>query len=710
MGQIPQLLCKFRRNRFHRLVLAYPILMPRPTPAFLRWLPCLLLIQSSLWAGSVAKTPQVTVDLLAEPVHIQTGKPTTLGLRFRPTPGWHIYWSNPGDSGLPPSVRWKLPSGWTAGELQFPFPEKILVPPLVTYGYEQETVLLVQLTPPQGQPLPPKIPVQASIEWLVCKETCLPGSATLDLTIPTVPKENIDLQKLFDEIRREMPARIPEISIHAKQTENFLELTLPNSPEVGDLSFFPTEGDYVDEFQPAKSEKTSNQLVIKVPLKPKAKVPDTLSGLLVAEKTWDTSGHRALTISVALNSPSTSTSRLPEILLFAFLGGLILNVMPCVFPILSLKALHLVQISSESRSAARREGVAFGSGVLLSLLALAGLLIILRASGQALGWGFQLQSPPVVWLLLALLYALSLNLLGVFEFQVLLSGLANQSPRQGWTGAFASGLLAVAVASPCTAPFMGVALAAAFALPALGTLLVFSSLAFGFALPVLLFSLFPALLKFLPKPGAWMNTFKKVLSLPMFAAVLWLGWVAFRLSGTTAMLPILLGLFFLTLGLIVYGKAQQSFPPPPALRSIGFALILLSSITPSFFLKTADSSTATTSHPLGRLPWSEEEVSRQLAAGRTVFIDFTAAWCLTCQVNERITLSQPSVQAAFRDKNIAFLVADWTRRDPAITAALQKYGREGVPTYVLLRPSPNTPPQLLPEIITPSIVFEALSR
>jgi len=554
--------------------------------------------------------------------------------------------------------------------------------------------------------------VQASLEWLVCKETCLPGSATLDLTIPTAPKENIDLQKLFDEIRREMPARIPEISIHAKQTENFLELTLPKPPEVGDLSFFPTEGDYVDELQTPKTEKTGNQLIMKVPLKPKAKVPETLSGLLVAEKPWDTSGHRALAISIVLTStsPSTSTSRLPEILLFAFLGGLILNVMPCVFPILSLKALHLVQISSESRSAARREGVAFGSGVLLSLLALAGLLIILRASGQALGWGFQLQSPPVVWLLLALLYALSLNLLGIFEFQVLLSGLANQSPRQGWTGAFASGLLAVAVASPCTAPFMGVALAAAFALPAVGTLLVFSSLAFGFALPVLLFSLFPILLKFLPKPGAWMNTFKKVLSLPMLAAVLWLGWVAFRLSGTTAMLPILLGLLFLTLGLIVYGKAQKLFPPPPTLRSIGFALILLSFITPSFLLKTAAPSRATTSHPLGRLPWSEEEVYRQLAAGRTVFIDFTAAWCLTCQVNERITLSQPSVQATFRDKNIAFLVADWTRRDPAITAALQKYGREGVPTYVLLRPSPNTPPQLLPEIITPSIVLEALSR
>jgi thiol:disulfide interchange protein DsbD len=385
---------------------------------------------------------------------------------------------------------------------------------------------------------------------------------------------------------------------------------------------------------------------------------------------------------------------------------LILNVMPCVFPILSLKALHLVQISSESRASARREGIAFSFGVLLSLLALAGLLIILRASGQSLGWGFQLQSPPVVWLLLALLLALSLNLLGVFEFQSLLGGLAAKKKSQGWAGAFASGLLAVAVASPCTAPFMGVALAAAFALPPHTTLLIFSFLAFGFALPVLLFSFFPALLSFLPKPGAWMNTFKKILSIPMFAAVLWLTWVAYRLSGTSSFLPALLGAIALSLGLLLYGRSQHSFPPSSTLRWGGLALVLLAAVIPATVLKTA-STELVSDHP-DRLPWSQEEVARQLAAGRTVFIDFTAAWCLTCQVNERLTLTHPDVQAAFRSNNTAFLVADWTRRDPAITSALHKYGREGVPTYVILRPSPNSTPQLLPEIITPSIVLKSL--
>ncbi|NBQ55385.1 MAG: hypothetical protein EBU36_01810, partial [Verrucomicrobia bacterium] len=519
------------------------------------------------------------------------------------------------------------------------------------------------------------------------------------------PKPNIDLQGLFDEVRREMPTQIPTIPVKARLKGEWLEFSISNAPEVGSLSFFPADGDYVDEFQPVKTEKTGNQRVIKVPLKPKAKVPDTLSGLLVAEKPWDTSGHRALTISVALQSPSTSTSRLPLTLLFAFLGGLILNVMPCVFPILSLKALHLVQISGESRSAARREGIAFGAGVLISLLSLAGLLIILRASGHALGWGFQLQSPPVVWLLLVLLFALALNLLGLFEFPVLLSSLASKNSGRGWTGAFASGLLAVAVASPCTAPFMGVALAAAFALPALGTLLVFSSLALGFASPVLLLSFFPSLLSFLPKPGAWMNTFKKILSLPMFAAVAWLVWVLLRLCGSSIVPGITLAGLVLATGLILFGRGQKTYPPKKGLQGAGLLLLLASILFPALFLKTATSEVAVTHSD--RIPWSEEEVSRQLASGRTIFIDFTAAWCLTCQVNERVTLSRPEVQTAFRQRNVAFLVADWTRRDPAITAALHRYGREGVPTYVILHPDAPAP-RLLPEILTPALVLEAL--
>lgn len=681
--------------------------MPLPIPPFLRYLPVLLMFACPLWAGSIAKTPQLTVDLVAEPTPIISGKTVTLALRFIPAPGWHIYWKNPGDSGLPPSVTWKLPLGWTAGPLQFPFPERILLPPLVSYGYEQETLLLTTFTIPDYEKIPSSFPIEADIEWLVCKETCLPGKAHLNLTLSTQPKPNIDLQGLFDDVRKDLPIALTNIPISAKPDAADLQITVQPQTQVGSLIFFP-EGDFLDEFKPSKTELLgSGKLQLTLHLKQKAKLPSSLQGVLVAENPWDTSGHRALTISVALQSPSTSTSRLPLTLLFAFLGGLILNVMPCVFPILSLKALHLVQISSESRSAARREGIAFSFGVLLSLLALAGLLIILRASGQSLGWGFQLQSPPVVWLLLALLLALSLNLLGVFEFQSLLGGLAAKKKSQGWAGAFASGLLAVAVASPCTAPFMGVALAAAFALPPHTTLLIFSSLASGFALPVLLFSFFPALLSFLPKPGAWMSTFKKILSIPMFAAVLWLAWVAYRLSGSSAFLPALLGTVALCLGLLLYGRSQHSFPPSPTLRWGGLALVLLGAVIPATALKTA--STALVSNHPDRLPWSEDEVHRQLNAGRTVFIDFTAAWCLTCQVNERLTLSHPDVQAAFRSKNIAFLVADWTRRDPAITSTLQKYGREGVPTYVILRPTPNSKPQLLPEIITPSIVLKSLS-
>ncbi len=687
--------------------------MPLPISPWVRCFSFILLLASPLWAGSVAKTPQLTVHLLAEPTPIVSAQTVTLALRFQPVPGWHIYWQNPGDSGLPPSVSWKLPAGWTAGPLQFPFPEKILAPPLVSYGYEQETLLLTTFTLPDYEKVPASFPIEVDVEWLVCKETCLPGQAHLSLTLISQPKANVDLQRLFHDVRRDLPASLPHISTSAKIDGSTLQLIVEPQTQVGSLSFFP-EGDFLDEFQASKTETLrSGKLLLSLPLKEKAPLPPSLQGVLVAENPWDASGHRALQISVPVGNlhQNQNTARslpsLPNLLLFAFLGGLILNVMPCVFPILSLKALHLLQISSESPASARREGLAFSLGVLLSLLSLAGLLVILRASGQSLGWGFQLQSPPVVWLLLALLLALSLNLLGVFEFQSLLGNLATKKPNQGWTGAFASGLLAVAVASPCTAPFMGVALAAALTLSPHTTLLIFTFLALGFALPVLLLSFSPNLLSFLPKPGSWMNTFKKVLSIPMLAAVLWLAWVAYRLSGSSAVLPALLGTIALSFGLLLYGRSQHSFPPSPSLRRGGFSLILLALFLPAFILKTAPTSSLHSS-PTDHTPWSEEEVTRQLALGRTVFIDFTAAWCLTCQVNQRLTLSHRDVQAAFRQKNVAFLLADWTRRDPAITAALQKYGREGVPAYVLLRPD-GSAPQLLPEILTPSIVLKALS-
>ncbi|MFM8655370.1 MAG: protein-disulfide reductase DsbD family protein, partial [Verrucomicrobiota bacterium] len=389
------------------------------------------------------------------------------------------------------------------------------------------------------------------------------------------------LQGLFDEIRREMPVQVPGVSVQGKLSAGFLVLKVTGATGPGNLSFFPNEGEYVDEFKPSLTEHSGTTSVLRVPLKEKATVPDTVSGILIAENAWDSSGHRALEFSFTQKSPSTTSSRLPLIFLFAFLGGLILNVMPCVFPVLSLKALHLVQLSGENRGSARAEGIAYTAGVLLSLLGLATLLLVLRASGQALGWGFQLQSPPVVWLLLALLFALSLNLLGFFEFNVLLGNLSGQGPRQGWSGSFASGLLAVAVASPCTAPFMGVALAAAFALPAIGTLAVFTALALGFASPILLFSFFPAALSFLPKPGAWMNRFKKILALPMLLAVGWLAWVLFRISGTVAIWMLLIGGVNLAVGLFIYGRSQHAFPPKASLRWGGLALVLLATLIPA---------------------------------------------------------------------------------------------------------------------------------
>jgi len=670
----------------------FPVLSPLLLLACLHTVP----------ASPVLKTPQVTVELIGESPTLNSQGPITVGLLFKPEPGWHIYWSNPGDSGMPPSAQWTLPPGFSAGPLLFPFPERILTPPLVSYGYAQETTLLTEITPPAGWK-PGPITLRAEVDWLVCKEACLPGHANLDLTL--TPATNLPLQALFQKTRLSLPVSFPSSEIAATAKPGFMELLVPAPVPTAKLSFFPDETSWLDDFQPAETLPQGAKLLLRLPLKEKAQTPSTLSGVLVSDSPWDAAGHRALRISIPSKSPSTSSLSLPLIFLFAYLGGLILNIMPCVFPILSLKALHLVQISGESRQAARREGIAFGSGVLLSLLFLAGLLLLLRASGHALGWGFQLQSPPVVWLLLSLLLALSLNLLGLFEFPALLTGLAPRNTAHGWAGAFASGLLAVAVASPCTAPFMGVALAAAFALPSLGTLLIFSSLAAGFASPVLFLSFFPSLLAFLPKPGAWMNTFKKILSLPMFAAVAWLVWVLLRLVGPSIIPWITLAGFGLAVGLILFGRGQKTYPPQKGLQQAGRLLLLASVIVPTLVLKPTTSQIAAT-HP-DRIPWSEEEVARQIADGRTVFIDFTAAWCLTCQVNERLTLSQPEVREAFRKNNVAFLVADWTRRDPTITSALHRYGREGVPTYVILRPGVSVP-QLLPEILTPGLVLDAI--
>jgi len=603
---------------------------------------------------------------------------------------------------MPPSVSWQLPPGFSAGPLQFPLPERILTPPLVSYGYEHETLLLTEITPPTDwQPGP--LTLKAELDWLVCQEACLPGHASLDLNLPSpFPTQN---RGLFDQARLALPVSLSTTEVTATPQPGFLDLLVSTPNSNAKLSFFPDTSGWLDDFRPVESKPEGSKIRLRLPLKEKAAVPATITGILVSDSPWDVAGHRGLKISAEPNAPKTSPSGWFLTLGFAFLGGLILNVMPCVFPVLSLKALHLLQLSGESRASARTEGLAYSAGVLLSLLALATLLLVLRASGQALGWGFQLQSPPVVWLLLALLFALSLNLMGLFEFHVLLGNLSGKGPRQGWTGSFASGLLAVSVASPCTAPFMGVALAAAFALPALGTLAVFTALAAGFALPILILSFFPSLLSFLPKPGAWMNSLKHFLALPMVLAVGWLAWVLFRISGSAALLPIVLGGLVLAVGLFLYGRSQRSYPPPAGLRWGGLTLVLLAAVIPATAFKTA-STDLVSRHP-DRLPWSEKEVARQLTAGRTVFIDFTAAWCLTCQVNERVVLSRPEIQAAFREKNIAFLVADWTRRDPAITAALQKYGREGVPTYVILRPGASAP-TLLPEILTPSLVLDAM--
>lgn len=527
---------------------------------------------------SAAESKNVTARLLVEPSAIAAGVPFTVAVNLRHAPGWHTYYKEPGDSGLPTKISWVLPDGFSAGEILWPVPQRIELPPLVNYGYEGEASLLVVVTPPPRLSAP-SVTLAAKVSWLECKEECIPGKTDLSVVIPVAASPGpptADMADFFSRAREKLV-------------------------QVGPVG----SGQNPSEMTGAESVSGSG--------------PQSLSrdG---ESYTQEVSGWLAMAL--------------------AFLGGILLNVMPCVLPVLSIKVLGFVQAPS---GVIRRHGLLYGAGVVLSFLALAGLLIFLRAGGEKLGWGFQLQSPIFVGFLAILFLFLALNLWGAFEVGTSFIRLGGLLKETSDLNAFLSGVLAVFVATPCTAPFMGSALGVALTQPVPTALAIFASLGVGMAFPYVLLSFFPAAVRWLPKPGPWMARLKKILSLLLFATVLWLVWV-----------------------LTVQLKADKSSS------------------------------------------FSQAKVDALLADGRGVFVDFTAAWCITCQVNERTTLSTEKVKAAFRDHNVDVLVADWTNRDPRITIALEQFGRNGVPLYILYRPGRD--PVVFPTVLTPDLLVNELNR
>ena len=681
----------------------------------------------------VVTTPQVRAELVAHaPDGLSAGKPVWLGLKLEHKPHWHTYWKNPGDSGLPTTLEWTLPAGAKAGEIQWPTPAKLPIGPLLNYGYEGTLLLPVPLTLPAGFAAD-TLEVKLRADWLVCKEVCIPEGGDFLLKLPA-QAATAGHAGLFEAARAASPVTVPGAAASAQVEPDALKLRVAGLPAAWQgkpLAFFPEVAGVIQNAAPVAGAWNGGVWTARVPLDPQRSAsPQALPAVLTTpgEATgvhlnvavvgsWPAAGPAPAALP-SLGNATVSTAPAPQALpslglalLFALAGGVLLNLMPCVFPVLSLKVMGFAaHAQAGQRRGLLAGGLAYTAGVVLSFVALAALLLALRAGGEQLGWGFQLQSPVVVAVLAGLFTLIGLNLAGVFEFGSLLpSSLAAARLRHPLFDSALTGVLAVAVASPCTAPFMGASLGLAVTLPTAQALSVFAALGLGMALPYLAASAWPPLARALPRPGAWMAHFKTLMAFPMFATVVWLVWVLGQqagIDGAAALLVLLLALAFAAwaLGSPALGRrARRSFSAAALLLAAG-ALFWAG---PALRQEAVASSTSATSGGEWE-PWSAEKVAQAQAAGRPVFVDFTAAWCVTCQFNKRTTLADADVKAAFGQRQVLLLRADWTRRDAAISAELARLGRSGVPVYALYGPS-STNPRLLSEILSPSEVRDALA-
>ena len=705
---------------------------------FLRTFAVLLLLAGSLGVraqmsggpGAVVTSERVRAELLAHaPEGVAPGKPVWLGLQLAHQPEWHTYWKNPGDSGLPTQLQWTLPAGVTAGDIAWPVPRKIPIGTLANYGYEGTVLLPVPLTiGPDFKPslLGGDLAIRLKAMWLVCKKECIPEEGEFALKLPVRSTTAMHGQA-FDAALAAQPRPLPQGTQAipdsvARVSAQGIDIELQGLPVAvrgKQLELFPETPEIVE---PAGAWTQSwNGAVWRahVPLSPQRSTSPSALPVVVADGShgWRASLTVAGTwppppvapvadVSPALQEalrsnaagaaqPSSSQVGLVAALLGALLGGLILNLMPCVFPVLAIKLVGFTAHAQDAR-ARRADGLAYTAGVVLSFLALGAVMLALRAAGEQLGWGFQLQSPIVVALLALLFTLIALNLAGLFEFgAVLPSSVASVQLRHPVRNAFMSGVLAVAIASPCTAPFMGASLGLAATLPAAEALLVFGVLGAGMALPYLTASAVPAVGRWLPRPGPWMDIFRRLMAFPMFATVAWLVWVLGQQSGIDgagALLVLLVAFSLLVWTLTLRGR------PRTVLGTLAIAAFLALAWAVGPHLAPPAQAAQAARADGDWQPWSQAKVQQLVAAGQPVFVDFTAAWCVTCQVNKKTTLNNDKVLADLRRHNVALLRADWTRRDPAISAALASLGRNGVPVYVFYRQ--GNPPVVLSELLS----------
>lgn len=655
------------------------------------------------------RSPRATATLATDVAAVAPGESFRLGLRLRLAPGWHTYWRNAGDAGAPPDVALTLPEGATAGSIAWPAPERIPYGPLVNFGYKGEVLLPIPVSVPASLSPGDSFQVTADATWLVCEEVCIPEEGQFTLTLPVagsaVPSPTTT--PLFEAAAARLPRPAPW-TLRAGAGEGRASLTLTGAAlgpaTVQEAFFFPAAPGIVDNTAPQPLTIRDGTLTLGLKLAQGA-APAALEGTLVLR---DGGGQRAaFDVTAAIAGPAEATAGLPfaQALAFAFLGGLILNLMPCVFPVLAMKALALARLSGEARGAVRRHAASYTAGVLVSFVAIGGLLVGLRQAGSAVGWGFQFTEPAFVAAMAWLTLAVGLNLSGVFAMGRTVGAGQAIAGRGGHLGAFATGGLAVLLATPCTAPFMAAALGAALAMPPAMTMAVFLALGLGLAAPYALVGLLPGLARLLPRPGAWMERLRQGLAFPMYGASAWLVWVLAQQAGPDGVLWVLSGGVLLGAGLWALGLAQRSAAGRGAL--FGRAVAALAVVAALALLPRLSATPAVAAADPGAEPWSAARVEALRAESRPVFVNATAAWCITCQVNERVALRTASVRDAFAARDIAYLKADWTRGDPAISALLREHGREGVPLYLYWAPG-AAEPVILPQLLTEAGLLEAI--
>jgi thiol:disulfide interchange protein/DsbC/DsbD-like thiol-disulfide interchange protein len=674
------------------------------------------------------KTERIEAELVPMSAWAAPGSTAVVAVRQQIRPGWHTYWRNPGDSGGPTTLSWTLPAGVAAGDIVWPLPQRQRLQGLTNFGYEGEVFLPVPIEVPASAKPGATVPLSVRATFLVCSaEMCVPDQMTLTLDLPVregaAPLAGAVGRRIQSVV--ETAPRPAGITAHAVLNGTTLTLSATGGPLNGltpkQASFFPYEGDVIDHAAAQFGQRGPQGLTLELAAGPEPKTSGgPISGVLSTDLgSWEVtatagpvldgaSGAGALeptpdAFGQAEAPAKTGWLDILKAAGFAFLGGLILNLMPCVFPVLAMKAASLTR-SAHAPAEARRDGIAFTVGVLVSFAVLAAALLVLRAGGQAVGWGFQLQSPAVVAALAVLMLAVALNLSGVFEVGAKLQSVGGSrlSRLPGGSGAFFTGVLAVVVAAPCTAPFMAFALGAALVMPAPLAMIVFLMLGLGLALPYLMVSLSPGLLGRLPKPGRWMVVLQRWLAVPMYAAAAWLVWVFWRQTNLHPTLLLVAACIIAVVGLaavgVFAGRARWA-------RGLGWGAIAVTVVLTGISGHLAARSTTPAEIPADA--WSEARVQAALASGRPVLVNFTADWCVSCKINEKTALASPVTAQALKAANAVYLEGDWTRRDDAITRELQRHGRSGVPLYLVYRPG-QTGPRVLPQLLTDGVVVEAL--